>query len=220
MVFADNTKANEDDALTSWKEEAELLMEAYNSDLKEIECELKNIRNAIEDTNDFINIHLNSIRNRIIKMSLYMEMGTMAIGTGALTAGIFGMNLTHGLEEHSTAFFTTCGGILIMVGGTFGVFAHRFTRLERDSSSARSYQALKNFFSYVEDIEMAIHAKKGKTIKRSEFSKLLEPVIGTQLTKEEVDSIFRALDENADGTVDIAELGKQQQKTEKTRKRP
>ena len=56
------------------KEEVELLMEAYNSDLKEIQYELANIRNTIEDTNDFINIHLNSIRNRIIKMSLFMEV--------------------------------------------------------------------------------------------------------------------------------------------------
>ena len=51
----------------------ELLTEAYNSDLKEIQYELANIRNTIEDTNDFVNIHLNSIRNRIIKMSLFME---------------------------------------------------------------------------------------------------------------------------------------------------
>ena len=64
-----------DDASTAGKEEVELLMEAYNSDLKEIQYELANIRNTIEDTNDFINIHLNSIRNRIIKMSLFMEVG-------------------------------------------------------------------------------------------------------------------------------------------------
>ena len=64
------------DASTAGKEEVELLMEAYNSDLKEIQYELANIRNTIEDTNDFINIHLNSIRNRIIKMSLFMEVNS------------------------------------------------------------------------------------------------------------------------------------------------
>ena len=62
------------DPSTAGREEVELLMEAYNSDLKEIQYELANIRNTIEDTNDFINIHLNSIRNRIIKMSLFMEV--------------------------------------------------------------------------------------------------------------------------------------------------
>ena len=32
-------------------------------------------------------------------------MGMIAIGTGSLTAGIFGMNLAHGFEEHPTAFY-------------------------------------------------------------------------------------------------------------------
>ena len=29
-----------------------------------------------------------------------MEMGALALGSGAVVGGIFGMNLTHGLEEH------------------------------------------------------------------------------------------------------------------------
>ena len=61
----------------------------------------------------------------------------------------------------------------------------------------------------MEHIEGAIHAKRGdkKTgIESGEFRKLLEPVIGIQLTKDDVDSIFRALDENCDGKLDIAEL--------------
>ena len=56
-------------------EEVELLMEAYNSDLREIECDLANMKDQIEDTNDFINMHLNTIRNRLINMALFMEMG-------------------------------------------------------------------------------------------------------------------------------------------------
>lgn len=188
------------------REEIELLLEAYNADLKEIEVELLSIKEQIEDTNDFINIHLNSIRNRIIKMSLFMEMGTMALGSGALCAGIFGMNLTHGFEEHQTAFYITCGGITVMVGSMFGLFVNRYNLLSRDVSSARSYQALKHFFNYVENIENAIHSTSGKTIDKREFRKLLEPVIGTQMTEKEVDMIFKILDENLDGIIDIDEL--------------
>ena len=33
------------------------------------------------------------------------QMGMIAIGTGSLTAGIFGMNLAHGFEDHPTAFY-------------------------------------------------------------------------------------------------------------------
>ena len=33
------------------------------------------MKDQIEDTNDFINMHLNTIRNRLINMALFMEMG-------------------------------------------------------------------------------------------------------------------------------------------------
>ena len=33
-------------------------------------------------------------------MSLMMEMGALALGSGAVVGGVFGMNLVSGLEEH------------------------------------------------------------------------------------------------------------------------
>lgn len=187
-------------------DEMELLLEAYNSDLKEIECELRNIQEMIEDTNDFIKIHLNSTRNKMIRMGLFMEMGTLAVGSGALVAGTFGMNLTHGFEEHPTAFYVTTGGILFVITSVFGMTVRRYNAMNFDYTSARSYQALKHFFSYVENIEVAIQKSKGKTIDKGEFRALLEPVIGTQLSQEEIDDIFEVLDQNHDGWVNISEL--------------
>ena len=44
------------------------------------------------------------------RMSLMMEMGALALGSGAVVGGVFGMNLVSGLEEHpqgeSTAIWT------------------------------------------------------------------------------------------------------------------
>ena len=74
-------------------------------------------------------------------------MGMIAIGTGSLTAGIFGMNLAHGFEEHPTAFYGICGGILVTVGAMSGMLAKRVSWMERDTSSAHNYKALKNFFN-------------------------------------------------------------------------
>ena len=34
------------------------------------------------------------------RMSLMMEMGALALGSGAVVGGVFGMNLVSGLEEH------------------------------------------------------------------------------------------------------------------------
>ena len=181
----------------------ELLLEAGNSDLKEIECELASIKEQIEDTNDFINIHLNTIRNRIIQTSLYMDMGTVALATGGLTAGIFGMNLTSGIESHETAFYLATGGIAFSALSIFTVFAKRFSRLNRDYTTAKSYHGLKHFFDHIEDVEEELH-KRG--LDKEDFQKYLEPAIGTQFTEDELNNIFKKLDENRDGVLDIKEL--------------
>ena len=54
----------------------------------------------IEDTDQFISAHLDSVRNEIIKMSLVIEVGGLVMGFGAVVGGIFGMNL----KNHSEVF--------------------------------------------------------------------------------------------------------------------
>ena len=46
----------------------------------------------------FISAHLDSVRNEIIKMSLFIEVGGLIMGFGAVVSGIFGMNLTNHVE--------------------------------------------------------------------------------------------------------------------------
>ena len=76
------------------------------------------MQDTIEDTNQFISAHLDSVRNKMLRfafeifdfstihpnvkfrMSLMMEMGALALGSGAVVGGVFGMNLVSGLEEH------------------------------------------------------------------------------------------------------------------------
>ena len=43
---------------------------------------------ALDDTDDFVNTHLSTMRNKIIRMSLFMEMGMFSIAVPALLAGI------------------------------------------------------------------------------------------------------------------------------------
>ena len=67
-----------------------MLLESYFADLEEIEAEIKTFKEMIEDTNQFISAHLDSVRNKMIRMSLFMEMGALALGSGAVVGGIFG----------------------------------------------------------------------------------------------------------------------------------
>ena len=81
----------------------ELLLGSYSADLDEIETEIKIFIDMIEDTDQFISAHLDSVRNEIIKMSLFIEVGGLIMGFGAVVSGIFGMNLTNHVEVHITS---------------------------------------------------------------------------------------------------------------------
>ena len=52
----------------------------------------------IEDTDQYISAHLDSVRNEIIKISLFIEVGGLVMGFGAVLGGIFGMNLKNNIE--------------------------------------------------------------------------------------------------------------------------
>ena len=47
----------------------------------------------IEDTEQFISAHMDSLRNDLLKASLLLEIGGFIMGFGAVVGGIFGMNL-------------------------------------------------------------------------------------------------------------------------------
>jgi hypothetical protein len=44
----------------------------------------------ITDTREFMNTHLDETRNRIMRMSLLMDMCVLGVATGAVVASIFG----------------------------------------------------------------------------------------------------------------------------------
>ena len=64
-----------------------MLLEAYCAHLDEIVAEVEGMKEMIEDTNQFISAHLDSVRNKMIRLSLFMEMGALALGSGAVIAG-------------------------------------------------------------------------------------------------------------------------------------
>ena len=73
----------------------------------------------IEDTNQFISGHMDSVRNNLIRMGLQMEMAAVALGSGAVAGGVFGMNLINGLESDPAAFWVAMGGISCVMTAIF-----------------------------------------------------------------------------------------------------
>lgn len=182
-------------------EEIKLLFEAYAADLDEIETETKIFNDMIEDTDQFISAHLDSVRNEIIKLSLFIEIGALVMASGAVVSGIFGMNLSNKIEEHSYGFLLVCLGILLMMICFFAGFYQKYYKLRADTSSAHSFTLLKNFFTYVDDLEYYVFNKK--TLSAKEFKDAVEKITKLKISDKESEYLFTMFDANRDGFIDL-----------------
>ena len=182
-------------------EEIKQLIEAHAADLEEIVTETKIFNDMIEDTDQFISAHLDSVRNEIIKLSLFIEVGALIMASGAVVSGIFGMNLLNKIEEHEYGFMLVCLGILLMMIGFFAGFYQKYCQLRADTSSAHSFTLLKNFFTYVDDLEYYVFNKK--TLTSKEFKDAIEKITKLKISDKEAEYLFTMFDANRDGFIDI-----------------
>ncbi|KAG2104424.1 uncharacterized protein F5147DRAFT_704581 [Suillus discolor] len=85
-------------------EELEVLLEFFSKQVEEIANEAENIEANVQSTQEIVELILDSNRNALLALDLKVSIGTMGIGTGALIAGLFGMNLKSHMEEMPYAF--------------------------------------------------------------------------------------------------------------------
>ena len=81
----------------------------------------------------------------------------------------------------------------------------RFSKIT-DSGKARNYPVLKDFFKYVDTIELLRFNNEKRALTKAEFGDLLMRVISKEVTREEVDLIFPLFDEDRDGSLDMKEF--------------
>ncbi|KAH9812287.1 hypothetical protein DFH28DRAFT_979342 [Melampsora americana] len=112
-------------------EELEQLLESFSKYVEEIVHEGKSILTNIKSTEEIIELILDSNRNTLLALDLKVSIGTMGLGTGALVAGFFGMNLRTNLESEPYAFLgVTCASIAT-VSCVIGYGLMRLHRLRR-----------------------------------------------------------------------------------------
>merc|ERR1719154_517186 len=178
------------------KEDIELLLSSVSADLDEIETEIKIFIDMIEDTDQFISAHLDSVRNEIIKLSLFIEIGGLIMGVGAVVSGIFGMNLTNTLEDHPYAFILVCVSIVIAMSIFFAGFTKKYYQLKADTTSAQSFTLLKNFFAYVDDLEYNVFTRH---VEKTDFKETVEKITGLKISDKESEYLLKMVDVNRNG---------------------
>ncbi|KAH6909438.1 magnesium transporter [Coprinopsis sp. MPI-PUGE-AT-0042] len=91
-------------------EELETLLESFSKQVEEIVNEAENIEANVQSTQEIVELILDSNRNALLTLDLKVSIATLGIGTGALVAGLFGMNLTSHIETHPYAFYVLSAG--------------------------------------------------------------------------------------------------------------
>ena len=66
----------------------------------------------------------------------------------------------------------------------------RYYQLKADTSSAQSFTLLKNFFTYVDDLEYHVFNKR---IEKGEFKEAVEKITGLKITDRESEYLFKVV---------------------------
>lgn len=72
----------------------ELLLESFTQQVEEIVSEIDNTVANMQSTQEIAELMLDSGRNALMTLDIKISIATLGMGTGALLAGVFGMNVS------------------------------------------------------------------------------------------------------------------------------
>lgn len=118
MARSRHGSARSSDSGTENIEELEMLLEAYFVVIDSTLNKLTSLKEYIEDTEDFINIQLDNVRNQLIQFELLLTTATFVVAIFGVVAGVFGMNFEIPLFDYAGAFkwvllITGVSGVII-----------------------------------------------------------------------------------------------------------
>ncbi|CAE5964738.1 unnamed protein product [Arabidopsis arenosa] len=104
IVRSRHDSAKSSEGATENIEELEMLLEAYFVVIDSTLNKLTSLKEYIDDTEDFINIQLDNVRNQLIQFELLLTTATFVVAIFGVVAGIFGMNFEIDFFEQPGAF--------------------------------------------------------------------------------------------------------------------
>ena len=149
----------------------------------------------IDNNIGLVEFMLDSQRNKIMQMSLRLEMFGVTCGFAAAIGGVFGMNLKNHIENHVSAFAITWMTIFCV---SLGLFIFLLVQFQRNFSvkagmAKKSFKVneLETVFSLMERIEREV---QNDNMSREEFGKAIQDVIGDKISPSEKDNFFNFFD--------------------------
>ena len=100
-----------------YHDDVELLLEHHYRGMSSVVSEVERMRGATESTIFAMQLRLDSFRNRILRLELYLAAAAVSCAIPAAMAGVFGMNLTSGVEAVTPLLFWGVAATGISAGG-------------------------------------------------------------------------------------------------------
>ncbi|KAG0592720.1 hypothetical protein M758_1G268200 [Ceratodon purpureus] len=210
---ATDESGNEDPCQLTLRQAAADMILTYQRQIDNAGGALEELRKNIVATQEIWELGLDTTRNRIIQMDVLFSLGTLSISVAALIAGYFGMNLPHGWEENSSAFWWVVFGSMgtTFALGTFLVFVVRVWPRVIDRRRARELAGLRDLLQHLDDIDDIFQAVArevaGRAVTPKEFKKILHSHPTAKFMRQrELDIMFRMFDTDRDGVLRDSEF--------------
>ncbi|OCF41425.1 magnesium transporter [Kwoniella heveanensis CBS 569] len=163
-------------------EQLELLLESFVKQVEEIVSEVDTTVANMNSTQEIAELMLDSGRNELLALDIKISIATLGIGTGALVAGLFGMNLTTQLESSPYAFLAVSGAasaialLVVMFGSRTLRRVRRVALTGRRPSALSQMMASKRWDSSVaqfsQGFDPALVDKRAEMAKRAIWDRL------------------------------------------------
>jgi magnesium transporter len=126
MYLTDNRQRDLSDHV-----QVELLLEASTKQMAEV-CRLaSDLSDSVVTLESAVGFMLDAVRNELLAFEIRINIITMGLALGALIAGVFGMNVITGMEQHPQAFVLLTAGSVFAIGGVVAMAMKRLLRYRK-----------------------------------------------------------------------------------------
>eukprot|EP00775_Hariotina_reticulata_P003052 gene3052-3333_t len=190
------------------------MLESYEREIVSLEGSINEAEEDLENTRSIWHMQLDSSRNHIIMVNLWLSMLNISVMAATIVPAFFGMNLHSGLSESDPLYFyLVCGCSLVLSALSYPASRYWYTRNWRKINQNELFEQkmlrvlLVQNIEDIDDIIRALRRRRYEFLDRKKFRQLVVDTLGNRaMTPAHIDFLWQVFDRNRDGFLSEAEL--------------
>lgn len=187
----------------------ELLLENYYRRYTDIARQCDMHLEDIEGKQELAAISMDNYRNKILNLNLSLGIAEVSLALGTFFTGIFGMNLTSGLESAHFVFYGVAAMAVCSCGALYSFFqlrnrSMRRSPLKRETAAkylSGLFRGIDNFDTIFMDYMSNTFPSEQESIRLTDFFKISSSILKRELTPAEKEQL-RILIPSTNGMVE------------------